>query len=425
MHRAHTLTRTPRTHIAHPRSPRLPPSVCSAFTRHRWGSTFGSTAANAPPAQASRQPVAKQHAAKAGISSRGGRRGLSDISNSYAPSAGSSQYGARGKASKCGASKPSKSTYAAVPPAVTASAASSASASAMDPTSHAVATSVAVEVDGLTRQLAATNLKDVDAEDMQDAQAVAEYAKEIHSYFKKVEGNLKPSATYMDDQVHINAKMRAILVDWLVEVHLKFKLSPETLYLTINLIDRFLEKKMVARQRLQLVGVTCMLLASKYEEIYFPEVRDFVYITDRAYTRGQILKMETVVLNTLKFQMTVPTALKFLTRFAKVNSLDKHTELTASYICERTLQEQSMLQYLPSEIAATSISLALRASGQPSWNPTLAAYTGYSAEDLAACNADARVMMTATERPDASLRAVKKKYKQEKYESVSATPLRL
>lgn len=377
----------------------------------RWGSTFGSQA-SVPAAQ------------KAGIPSRGGaRRFGSDISNSHGVRSG---YGA--PAGKAALKKPTvrsytASTSTAAPKAPATS--STASASAMEPKNRSVATSVAAEVDSLTRRLAAADIKDIDAADAQDAQAVAEYAKEIHSYFKKVEGNLKPSATYMDDQVHINAKMRAILVDWLVEVHLKFKLSTETLYLTINLIDRFLEKKMVARQRLQLVGVTCMLLASKYEEIYFPEVRDFVYITDRAYTRAQILQMETVVLNTLKFQMTVPTAQKFLTRFAKVATLDKHTELTAAYICERTLQEQSMLQYLPSEIAATSIALALRNAGQRDWNTTLATYTGYSAEDLAACLADARTMMRETERPDASLRAVKKKYKSEKYESVSATALRI
>jgi cyclin B len=83
--------------------------------------------------------------------------------------------------------------------------------------------------------------------------------------------------------------MRAILVDWLIEVHYKFKLMPETLFLTMNLIDRFLERSDVLRTKLQLVGVTAMLIACKYEEIYAPEVRDFVYITDKAYTREEIL----------------------------------------------------------------------------------------------------------------------------------------
>jgi len=70
-------------------------------------------------------------------------------------------------------------------------------------------------------------------------------------------------------------------------------------------IDRFLERKLVIRQKLQLVGVTAMLLASKYEEIYAPEVRDFVYITDKAYTREQILAMEAQMLNTLDFKVRV------------------------------------------------------------------------------------------------------------------------
>lgn len=83
--------------------------------------------------------------------------------------------------------------------------------------------------------------------------------------------------------------MRVILVGWLIEVHLKFKLFPETLFLTVNLIDRYCEKKYVQRTNYQLLGVTAMLIASKYEEIYAPEIRDFVYITDKAYTKEQIL----------------------------------------------------------------------------------------------------------------------------------------
>ena len=93
--------------------------------------------------------------------------------------------------------------------------------------------------------------------------------------------------------------MREILVDWLVEVHLKFKLLPETLYLTVNLIDRFLEKQNVMRNKLQLVGVTAMLIASKYEEIYPPIVTDFVYITDNAYSKKEILEMEEQILVSL------------------------------------------------------------------------------------------------------------------------------
>lgn len=90
--------------------------------------------------------------------------------------------------------------------------------------------------------------------------------------------------------------MRSILIDWLVEVHLKFKLVPESLYLTVNLIDRYLEREQVHRSKLQLLGVTAMLIACKYEEIYPPIVKDFVYITDNAYTKEEILEQERIML---------------------------------------------------------------------------------------------------------------------------------
>lgn len=179
------------------------------------------------------------------------------------------------------------------------------------------------------------------------------------------------SATYMSKQTDVNEKMRAILIDWLVEVHLKFKLMVETLYLTVNLIDRFLEKETITRNKLQLVGVTAMFLASKYEEIYAPECRDFVYISDKAYTREQILSMEGTMLAKLNFQLTTPNAYVFLKRFAKVAGIVSNprskTELLASFLVELTLQEYKMLKYLPSTIAASAIYLALKTMGQPAW----------------------------------------------------------
>lgn len=93
---------------------------------------------------------------------------------------------------------------------------------------------------------------------------------------------------YMDRQADINEKMRAILVDWLVEVHMKFRLVPDTLYLCVNIIDRYCSIAKVSRTKLQLLGVTSLFLACKHEEIYPPEVRDCVYITDRAYDRQEV-----------------------------------------------------------------------------------------------------------------------------------------
>jgi cyclin B len=89
----------------------------------------------------------------------------------------------------------------------------------------------------------------------------------MYQHFREKEYATSVRPVYMESQPHINERMRSILVDWLVEVHLKFKLVPETLYLTVNLIDRYLERMEVSRPKLQLVGVSCLLIASKYEEM--------------------------------------------------------------------------------------------------------------------------------------------------------------
>lgn len=171
------------------------------------------------------------------------------------------------------------------------------------------------------------------------------------------------------------------------------------------------------RQKLQLVGVTCMLLASKYEEIYFPEIRDFVYITNNAYNRRQILKMEELALNVLRFNLTVPTTNCFVKRFIKAANLDSCPKLEpmATYLAERMLQEYDMLAFRPSMIASTAVSMALSFLRQNSWHATLTHYTGYTLADLAKCQAK----MTDILRTGGSHKAVAKKYSSSKYERVS------
>ena len=136
---------------------------------------------------------------------------------------------------------------------------------------------------------------DLDSGDRMDEFCVTEYTDEIYAYLRVNETRSMVDPDYMSGQDDINAKMRVILMDWLIEVHLKFKLRQETIYLCFQLIDRFLENNTVRRGKLQLVGVTGLMLASKYEEIYPPEVRDYVYICDNAYNRQDILDMEQVL----------------------------------------------------------------------------------------------------------------------------------
>lgn len=259
---------------------------------------------------------------------------------------------------------------------------------------------------------------DIDAADASNMVWFTDYVKTIYSHYKSEEVTKSAHHGYMAHQTDINEKMRAILIDWLVEVHHKFKLMPETMYLTVNIIDRFLERKLVIRQKLQLVGVTAMLLASKYEEIYAPEVRDFVYITDKAYTREQILAMESAILNTLEFRITVPTAFVFLNRALKAAGADERTSMLATYLVERTLQEYKMLAHLPSKVVAACINMALRTMrGRDAWTSTMEHYAGFSQEELHATIVDVQEVLASG--VASSLQAVRKKYQNAKFSEVA------
>ena len=145
-----------------------------------------------------------------------------------------------------------------------------------------------------------------------DLQFAEEYQEEIIPYLISLENEKRINPNYMSKQNDINEKMRMILIDWLIEVHLKFKLLPETLFLTINFIDRYLQNNQTPRDKLQLIAVSSLLIACKYEEIYPPEISSFVYITDNAYTKEEILNYEIKILGDLEYDVTYPTSLRFL-----------------------------------------------------------------------------------------------------------------
>lgn len=163
---------------------------------------------------------------------------------------------------------------------------------------------------------------------------------------------------YIEQQPDISERMRAILVDWLIEVHLKFKLKAETLFLTVNLIDRFLERVRVERNKLQLVGVTAMMLASKYEEIYPPQVADFAYITDKAVSKAEILEMEFHFIKVLDFNLQTTSSFCFLQRLLQLSEMDERLASLSQYLIELPLIEYRMLKYSPSNVACSALFLA-------------------------------------------------------------------
>jgi len=260
----------------------------------------------------------------------------------------------------------------------------------------------------------------IDERDTNDPLCASEYVSGMYEYFRLKEHSTSVRPHYMERQPHINEKMRSILTDWLVEVHLKFKLVPETLYLTINLIDRFLEKYEVPRPKLQLVGVTSLLIAAQYEEIYPPEIRDLVYICDRAYTKQEILIMEETILRTLKYQIKIPNAHAFLVRYLKAAHADRRMVQLACYILDGTLQSYKLLNYYPSQLAAAAVFIARRCIGRNTWSPTLLVHAGYCEEEVIPV---ARVVLQEKFNSSTDLNAVNKKYSSSRYGNVAETTL--
>ncbi|XP_034039191.1 G2/mitotic-specific cyclin-B2-like [Thalassophryne amazonica] len=262
---------------------------------------------------------------------------------------------------------------------------------------------------------------DVDEQDADMPQLCSEYIKDIYAYLHVLEVQQSVRPRYMQGY-EITGSMRALLIDWLVQVHSRFQLLQETLYLTVAILDRFLQVQPVTRKKLQLAGVTAMLVASKYEEMYSPEVGDFAYITDNAFTKSQILEMEQMILKTLKFDLGRPLPLHFLRRASKVANSDVEKHTLAKYLMELTLLDYDMVHYHPSEVATASLCLAqLLLDGQP-WSETQRHYSTYDKAHLKPIMQHIAKNVTTVNEGKTKFQAVRNKYLSSKLLKVSLLP---
>lgn len=187
--------------------------------------------------------------------------------------------------------------------------------------------------------------------------------------------------------------MRAVLVNWINGIHRSFHLSPETLYLAISIVDRVLARESVEKNQLQLLGATAIFVAAKYEEIFYPEIKDFVIICDNLYTKRDILRMEIRILKVTNFELSGPSPLYFLRRGSKAAQADSRVHMMGKFFCELSVIDYQCAQWLPSLIAATSLYVALELNNnndeKPNdpmetsiWTPTIEYYTGYTIHDV-------------------------------------------
>jgi len=237
-------------------------------------------------------------------------------------------------------------------------------------------------------------VEDIDRDDVGNPQMLPEYVNEIYAYMRILEQRQAVRPGYLGADGSkvgpIKPRMRNFLVDWLIEVHQQFSLIQETLYLTVAVLDRFLQEEgaSISTKQLQLVGVTAMLIAAKYEEMYPPEVDDFVYITDKAYKQSEILQMEIRILKTLDFDLGRPLPINFLRRCSKAGLVDGDIHGLAKYVMELTLVDYKFAHVEPSRVSAASLALSMHLLDpahpplRQVWTPTLAHYTAYGLSDI-------------------------------------------
>ncbi|XP_030560894.1 G2/mitotic-specific cyclin-B [Drosophila novamexicana] len=271
-------------------------------------------------------------------------------------------------------------------------------------------------------------VEDIDADDRENLVLVSEYVNDIYDYLYELEEQQPIQTDHLANQLEVSHKMRAVLIDWINEVHLQFHLAAETFHLAVAIIDRYLQVvKNTRRKYLQLVGVTALFIATKYEELFPPAIGDFVFITDDSYTGREIRQMELQILKAIDNNLSRPLPIHFLRRYSKAASAEDEHHAMSKYFLELAAMDYELASYKPSEIAAGSLFLSLHllngnaraATGfnDKHWTPTLVHYSRYTAAHLRPITR--QIAKLARDAPTTKLRAIYNKYQANKFQKIA------
>ena len=195
-------------------------------------------------------------------------------------------------------------------------------------------------------------------------QFVSEYSEKIFENLLKEEKNFIEikgiNNKYMKNQKEINPEMRSILNNWLIEVHDKFNYNEQTLFICINLIDRYLSIKKIERANYQLVGICALFIACKHEEINLPNPKDFLFITENAYSKEQLFKMEYDILNSINFEVLIPTQLDFYLYLSYKFDLSEKEDLLGKYLLNICLIDYNLIKYPFSIVACSCLYISMK-----------------------------------------------------------------
>lgn len=226
------------------------------------------------------------------------------------------------------------------------------------------------------------DLEDFDLENIDDIYHVPHYAKDIFRHYKNRETQFSVADYLGRGETTVTRTMRAILVDWMVEIQENFELNHETLYMAVKLTDLYLDRVPVSKENLQLVGSTALFVASKFDERCPPCCDDFLYICDDAYSKEELFQCERDMLNTLQFDIGMPLSYRYLRRYAKVSKVTMDVLTLGRYILETSLMHYEFVTETESRMASASFLLALRMKKAGDWTPLLEKQSGWGLKDV-------------------------------------------
>ena len=232
---------------------------------------------------------------------------------------------------------------------------------------------------------------------------------DIHIYLLSVELELSTRPLYLEAcQPYITAKMRSILVSWVVLIHYKQQLEPETLHLAVNIMDRYLAKVEITKYRLQLLGAACLLVASKFLDTKHPiGVSKMAYFCEGVCTMDDIIRMELHLLEKLEYRIGAPNSRSFISIYLSLCQADEYIVGISHFIVDAILVSYHLLDYLPSEIACAALLLARKVKGLVPWNGDLLRITSYEEEDILPV---ARCVLSTLSSITEELKIVRNKY---------------
>lgn len=218
-------------------------------------------------------------------------------------------------------------------------------------------------------------------EDDRDPQMCEEYAENIYSYMYKTQECYMVNPGYIDAVPSSLrwARNRSTLLNWLLTVHKKFRLVTETLYLAVNIIDRYLSVESVELEQVQLLAASALFVASKYEEVMTPAISNFAFVANAQVE--DIRALEQKVLVALRFELGYPCPLNFLRRISRADDYDMRTRTIAKFMLEMSIFEPRLMVFRPSDVAAAAMYVARQILGMGAWTDNFVYYSGGCTED--------------------------------------------